>query len=941
MKEKRRKEKQSMLKKFKINLKNISFVSVLITVAIILCISGTLAYFTHAVSITNSFTIKDSHTVTYNYYVVDENDNATELQASKSKTYFDDTVITLGDDENYFINDSETYQSVTYKIDNTEYTNATYTMPSRNVTIDQYYYLKRYTITLDNQSATTAGTESVIVGYGKDIPRITVPTKDGYTFCGYYSNTDIIQMQYVAVWINGVKRISLDSRHDVLKNDWKYTTAGDKGIHIQGKIIIQDDNITKDNLTFDFNDITITPYKIDSSEGTITVYLDFDITEMMVTERYYSFDTLYRFIDINGLSQEANVEVEYLTKNGKKYYDQSGTSVWLNDITENITLYAKWEPNTYTVTYNSNNGDSLSVVQDMTYDMASTVEANTFTKAGNEFKGWNTEADGSGTSYSAGDEINNLTTESGGNVNLYAIWKAVVNEPVLKTGMIPITYSENKWVVADSTNTDNDWYDYDEKKWANICTVADDNADYRIADIGTEVPESVMTTMFVWIPRYAYSITSGYKTSNTETPAVTNAKATNNIDITFLSGTTNEEINGTEYATNYDIASYSAGDTTPKIVHPAFKYGSANLAGIWVAKFESSGTDSSGNAVGNGTSTSNSEQYAPDNTTYVKILPSVISWRIITIGESQYRSTSMANNSAAYGWTGVNTHLIKNSEWGAVAYMCYSAYGSVPMINGCGSLVSGSHWYDMYTGMGPASNSSEGWYSATNRSGHEYNTSNGMLASTTGNIYGIYDMSGGSWEQVAMYLDNGNSNLNVTGISTSDNTVKYFENYALNSTYSDLWEAYEVSAEEKSNIISVVLSNETLTLTQAQLWAKYGSTFTDASTNQAYNTARKRLTDATYENLPIGIGISEIAGSYSYYGVISTGNYDWLKEITDTSTNYGMAWNGDYTLTGHSNVPFTLRGGGGNNGGRAGVLSSSVTNGNTQNNHGFRVSLCP
>ena len=611
--------------------------------------------------------------------------------------------------------------------------------------------------------------------------------------------------------------------------------------------------------------------------------------------------------------------------------------------TGNKSYTAIWEPNTYTVTYNSNNGENSTVVQDMTYDTASTVEANTFTKAGNEFKEWNTEADGSGTSYTAGDTINNLTTENNGNVNLYAIWKAVVNAPVLKTGMIPITYSENKWVVADSTNADNDWYDYDEKKWANICTVSDDNAVYRTADVGTEVPESVMTTMFVWIPRYAYSITSGFKTSNEDTVATTNSSSTNNIDITFLSGTTNEEINGTEYATNYDIASYSAGDTAPKIVHPAFKYGSDNLAGIWVAKFEASGTDTNGNAVGNGSSSSNSQQYAPDNTTYVKILPSVISWKYITIGESEYRSTSMSSNTSAYGWTGVNTHLIKNSEWGAVAYMCYSAYGKVPMINGCGYYISGSHYYDMYTGMGPASSSSEGRYEATNANitAHKYDTENGMLASTTGNIYGIYDMSGGSWERVAAYLDNGNGNLNTYGVSTSNSLVKHFENGVLNSTYSDLWEAYEVSAEEKNNAISVVLNNTTLTLTQAQLWAKYGSTFTDTDANQAYNTARKRLTDTTYENLPVGIGVSEMASSHSYYGVLSTGSYNWLKEITDTSANHVGTWNQDYALIGHSYSTFVVRGGHFGNGVRAGVLSTDFTAGHAHNNYSFRVTICP
>ena len=45
-----------------------------------------------------------------------------------------------------------------------------------------------------------------------------------------------------------------------------------------------------------------------------------------------------------------------------------------------------------------------------------------------------------------------------------------------------------------------------------------------------------------------------------------------------------------------------------------------------------------------------------------------------------------------------------------------------------------------------------------------------LKASTTGNIYGIYDMSGGAWEYVAAYVNNGNSNLTGNGSSLVNST---------------------------------------------------------------------------------------------------------------------------------------------------------------------------
>ena len=494
--------------------------------------------------------------------------------------------------------------------------------------------------------------------------------------------------------------------------------------------------------------------------------------------------------------------------------------------------------------------------------------------------------------------------------------------------MIPVYYDEeNKvWKKADENNSDNLWYNYEEKKWANIVTVAEEDKELRDAEVGTEIPMDKITTFFVWIPRYAYSIESGYKEGNT---------GSGKINVVFLKGNTNKDKDDTKYEEDYDETKIEEGGVTPMIVHPAFTNGNNNLNGIWVAKFEASGINDSGEAVGNASSTSSST----NSTTgaYVRILPSQVSWRHITIGESEYQSMQMGENSSKYGWTNsVNSHLIKNSEWGAVAYLCYSDYGSIPMTNGSGTYSSGGYYYDMYTGAGPKATNNEGRYENFTEETYGYNTSLGVLSSTTGNVYGIYDMAGGAWERVASYLDNGNGNLNTYGKSTSNSSVKYFENGILNSQYDAYWEKYEVSAEEKENKIQVGSS----TISQGTLWNW-------ANKGIEYNEARKRLTEANFNNMFKfkGIGINETTKTFSYYAPYGTnsGYYGWFTTVKDTGTNttqeYGKTWNNDYTLIGHASGPFVVRGGLCYGGSTAGVLASYVTGGDAKDHNGFRPVL--
>ena len=96
-------------------------------------------------------------------------------------------------------------------------------------------------------------------------------------------------------------------------------------------------------------------------------------------------------------------------------------------VTQDITLYAGWTVNRYTIRFDSNTGAGIMQSIGVTFDQRINLPANTFTKSGFYFLGWNTQADGTGVYIADRGEVVNLTDVNGGTVDLYAQWKNIYN----------------------------------------------------------------------------------------------------------------------------------------------------------------------------------------------------------------------------------------------------------------------------------------------------------------------------------------------------------------------------------------------------------------------------------------------------------------------------------------------------------------------------------
>ncbi|MDD6195021.1 MAG: fibronectin type III domain-containing protein [Lachnospiraceae bacterium] len=89
-----------------------------------------------------------------------------------------------------------------------------------------------------------------------------------------------------------------------------------------------------------------------------------------------------------------------------------------------VLLYAQWKPNTYTIKFNANGGSGTTPADmNCNYGEYYSLPVPSLSMSGADFAGWNTKADGSGTTYSTGSTVSNLSATNGAAITLYAMWK--------------------------------------------------------------------------------------------------------------------------------------------------------------------------------------------------------------------------------------------------------------------------------------------------------------------------------------------------------------------------------------------------------------------------------------------------------------------------------------------------------------------------------------
>ena len=319
---------------------------------------------------------------------------------------------------------------------------------STNVVISNSFGDKKYTAKWENVAPNNYSITYNLNGGSCDNPtsftkktntfKLNNPSKDGYTFTGW-SGTDLDGDNNLEVYVNKGTRKNLEytAHYSPITYSISYDYNGGNGTNtdsytIEDEVVVS--NPTRDN--YDFIGWTGT--------GLSQSTKDLVISEGNFGNRGYKANweaTPYNInYNLGGGSANGNPDT-YTVLNGVNFNRASRVGYsflgWLDadegdpvldysipaGSSGEVNLTAVWQANTYEVIFNGNgnDGDTSMPNQEFTYDVEDNLSGNIYTKEGKVFKEWNTEPDGSGTSYSNEALVSNLAVS--GVVTLYAQWK--------------------------------------------------------------------------------------------------------------------------------------------------------------------------------------------------------------------------------------------------------------------------------------------------------------------------------------------------------------------------------------------------------------------------------------------------------------------------------------------------------------------------------------
>ena len=336
-------------------------------------------------------------------------------------------------------------------------------------------------------------------------------------------------------------------------------------------------------------------------------------------------------------------------------------------------------------------------------------------------------------------------------------WNGKVNTPKIDgTGLTAVYWNGSEWVELTSASSQeewNNWYNYSNQNWANA--------------------KSADGSMWVWIPRYEYRIDTSNKT----------------ISVNFV----------------------EIGDPTTDgyTLHPAFGTDinnggwSEELPGFWVAKYaagyqnategEETKTVQYSNLAYtelNGYTSNFLETSLVKGTTklsYPVFKANTYAYNIISVGDAWLLAQEI-DDADMYGLSNVDSHLVKNSEWGAVAYLTHSQYG----VNGNSTnmnevTINNKNLNNSIYVNNATSGTKANVYAVTSYGSN--NTPNDINASSTKNMTGVFDLNGCVWERVAGYYQGGSASIpawhSAMATSSTTESTKYLTLYTSNNKKGD------------------------------------------------------------------------------------------------------------------------------------------------------------
>ena len=324
-----------------------------------------------------------------------------------------------------------------------------------NLNYTANYQYGAFTVTFNAGAGVEVTPSSKTVTYGEKYGELPTPTKTGYTLDGWFTSleggnkiesTSTVQItsdttlyahwkanKYNVIFnYNGgegsmaSQEMTYDKQEALTANAFTRTgyTFKEWNTKANGTGTAYTNKQEVKNLTSENNGVVI--LYAQWKENQYTVKYDANGGEGSINDQKMTYNHTTALVE-NTFTKVGCTFASWNTKadgTGTSYANKQEVN---NLTTENngvVTLYAQWKGNNYTVKFDANGGTGSMADQMMVYNQGASLTENTFTRTGYTFDKWTVKADGTGASYTNGQEVSNLTTENNGVVTLYAQWKA-------------------------------------------------------------------------------------------------------------------------------------------------------------------------------------------------------------------------------------------------------------------------------------------------------------------------------------------------------------------------------------------------------------------------------------------------------------------------------------------------------------------------------------